>query len=184
MKRMDHADWKWAVALADKAHSPVRNYVVPGVTSSLIERAPDGTLYRLFESSRSQQDGVTPHSHRFGFTAWVLSGRVTNRLWHLTDRIDGDEFAIRHVHSTGVPGATYTTQHAGSGFFRYADDTYGPGDVYSMTAPEIHSIFFSRGAVVLFAERPAECDWSVALEPIVDNEVIPTLKVEPWMFRK
>jgi hypothetical protein len=53
-----------------------------------------------------------------------------------------------------------------------------------MTADQVHSIFFSRGAIVLFFEGSKESDTSIILEPFVNNEIVPTFKVEPWMFKK
>ena len=54
-------------ALLRMKHSPVRNYAIPGLTSSLIgSPSPNGTV-RIFECSREHQEPIIPHSHRFSF---------------------------------------------------------------------------------------------------------------------
>src|SRR5688572_7069582 len=68
-------------ALLKMAHSPIRNYAIPGLTSSLIGApSPAGTV-RLFQNSRDHQEPIVPHSHRFDFMCWVLAGAVRNRVW-------------------------------------------------------------------------------------------------------
>jgi hypothetical protein len=49
---------------------------------------------------------------------------------------------------------------------------------------EIHSIKFSKDAIVLFFEGPTVTDSSFVLEPVVEGEYIPTMTTEPWMFRR
>jgi len=56
-----------------------------------------------------------------------------------------------------------------------------------MQAHEIHSIRFSRDAVVLFLEGPEIHEYSWLLQPVTgfpDNvNTCPTFRVEPWMFQ-
>lgn len=62
-------------------HSHVHNYVIPGLTSSLIgEQSPHGSV-RVFQCLRDHQEVITPHSHRFDLTCIVLRGSVMNRIW-------------------------------------------------------------------------------------------------------
>jgi hypothetical protein len=167
------------------AHSPVKNYIIPGLTSSLIGGQPgiDGCV-RLFQCERDHQENITPHSHRFSFQCWVIEGTVTNRIWQPASAhaMEVDQYAMTTLKFDGMGNyeRDITTRHR----FHYQDYEYVSGECYSMTATQIHSIRFSRGAVVLFFEGPQERENSVILEPIVDNEVIPTFKVEPWMFKR
>ena len=64
----------------------IRNYVIPGLTSTLIE----GGVIRLFENSRAHQERITPHSHRFDHSGIVLSGSVFHKMWYKDP--NGDDF--------------------------------------------------------------------------------------------
>lgn len=59
---------------------------------------------------------------------------------------------------------------------------YVHGDFYSMKASEIHSITFSRDALVLFFEGPEKATETLILEPFVDGQTVPTFQVQPWMY--
>lgn len=172
-------------ALLGMAHSPVRNYAIPGLTSSLIGLpSPSGTM-RLFQCEREHQEPITPHSHRFDFQCWVLRGSVRNRIWSKTYESNpkGDLFQKTRLIYGGEIGI-YSTEPQDVGTWVYDDAEFVAGQCYSMRAHEVHSIFFSRGALVLFFEGATKVDSSVILEPYVDGEVVPTFKVEPWMFKK
>lgn len=172
-------------ALVSMAHSPVRNYAIPGLTSWLIgEPSKHGTV-RMFECSREHQEPITPHSHRFDFQCWVLAGSVRNRVWYSTYPHDpaGDFYQQSRLHYEGGIGK-YTVHPMGPAKWCYSDRTYAEGQCYAMEAREIHSIYFARGTRVLFFEGPQESDTSVILEPWVDGETVPTLTVEPWMFKR
>jgi hypothetical protein len=167
------------------AHSPVRNYVIPGVTSWLIgEPSAKGTM-RLFHSERQHEEAVTPHSHRFDFQCWVLEGMVTNRLWSETygHNPDADKYRRSVLHYDGQMGK-YRKEGVDVGRWTNRDAVYMAGECYSMTADQIHSIFFSRGCKVLFFEGPNQHDFSHVLEPYVNGEAIETMEVKPWMFRR
>lgn len=166
------------------AHSPVKNYAIPGLTSSLIGNpGPAGTM-RLFQCERDHQETITPHSHRFDFQCWVLRGEVRNRIW--TESYKGDPNADLFLQSrlacSGM--GRYGTSPIGIASWLYTDTVYEAGDCYAMKAHQIHSIFFSRGAIVLFFEGAKKVHESLILEPVVDGEVVPTFKVEPWMFKR
>jgi len=163
------------------AHSPLQNYVIPGLTSYLLSTpGPDGVV-RLLQNSRLQLTNVTPHSHRFDFTCLVLQGCVLNRLWTRQD--DGDLYAATKLVYQGKPGS-YKTEFAGPGAWTFSEQHYHEGEQYDMKANEVHSILFSKDAIVLFHEGPQVSDTSIILEPYVDGKIIPTFKVEPWMFLK
>jgi len=169
-------------------HSPIRNYVIPGLTSWMIgEKASDGSCVRLFECERNHVEPIVPHSHRFDFACHVLEGVVTNRLWRKDDEPTGkrhfDAYTAISLKYLGEVG-NYSRSVIGVDEWCYQDRTYKAGERYSMKANEIHSIYFSKGAKVLFFEGPTETDSSVVLKPFVDGETIDTFKVESWMFKK
>lgn len=172
-------------ALLKMAHSPVSNYVLPGLTSSLIGLpSPAGTM-RLFQNSRDHQETLTPHSHRFDFMCWVLRGSVRNRLWtksYASDR-DADEYRTTTLRYQGEIGK-YASELGDVHRWRHEDKQFTEGQCYSMRAHEVHSIFFSRRAIVLFFEGPSVSESSIVIEPVVNGETIPTLEVRPWMFRR
>ena len=164
-------------------HSPLHNYAgVPGLTSWLIG-AGKGNV-RLMECSRAHQEAIIPHSHRFDFVCQVLAGTVTNLLWEEGDRDQNDdEYQVTEMGYAGTPGC-YDRGDSWRGRFRVVEQKHGVGATYSMKADQIHSIFFSRGAKVLFLEGPEVSSTSVILEPVVDGVVVPTFDVRDWMFKK
>lgn len=166
--------------LVSMRHSPLHNYIVPGLTSWLIMDKGDLGKIRLFECSREQQEFITPHNHRFDFSACVLSGSVQNTLWCAGV---GDKYVVTDTTYLGKPGQFTSTQRS---ITEFTTDTltHNEGDWYSMKFNEIHSIKFSRNAMVLFFEGPSRVDTTQVLEPWVDNRRVPTMKVEPWMFRR
>lgn len=172
-------------ALLAMAHSPLRNYIIPGLTSSLIGNPSLAGTIRLFESEREHQETVVPHSHRFDFQCWVLAGAVTNRIW--TKGWDGDReadwYAATELRYAGAPGE-YARGEVFDARWTYRDTTYAANDWYRMKADAVHSIRFGRGAKVLFFEGPTISETSIILEPMVDGRVIETMKIEPWMFKR
>lgn len=172
-------------ALLRMAHSPVCNYVLPGLTSSLIGAPSDKGSVRLLLNEREHQESVTPHSHRFDFMCWVLRGSVRNRLW--TESYDSDREADEYRTTTlryGGEIGKYETEPGEVHRWRFSDAVFTEGQCYSMRSHEVHSIFFARRTVVLFFEGPATSDRSIAIEPVVKGETIRTLEVRPWMFSR
>lgn len=164
--------------------NPLRNYVVPGLTSSLLGGDGHGTV-RLFEASREQYSDIVPHSHRFDFTCLVLEGYVVNRVWLPTSSTQADLYEAATLLYGGEPGKYRMKPHAlGRSRWHYQDIRYNAGNWYTMDADEIHSITFSRNAVVLFFEGPTRVDSTTIIQPVVDGEVVKTFKVEDWMFQK
>lgn len=168
--------------LAHMAHSKLTNYIVPGLASSLIGGNGHGCV-RLFESSRSHQENITPHSHRFDFQCLVLCGKVTNDIWRSvdTDDADGDAFTATELIYEGKPGE-YARKVVWSDRFNASRSTYFQGEWYSMKSNEIHSIYFDRNTKVLFFEGPEVTNKTLILEPCVDGVRIPTFDVKQWMF--
>ena len=169
--------------LIKKAYSPLKNYIIPGLTSSLITAPSKDGCVRLFESSREHQEQLTPHSHRFDFKCYVVKGWVTNIIWS-KQRLagDGDRFMSSTLTYQGEAGK-YNTAVGESGFWSPEKSTYQAGDFYSMRYHQIHSIQFSRNAQVLFFEGKTETNESFILEPDVDGTIIRTMKTEKWMFK-
>jgi hypothetical protein len=172
-------------ALLRMAHSPVRNYVLPGMTSSLIGAPSAKGTVRLFQNEREHQETVTPHSHRFDFMCWVLRGSVRNRIWttsHPSDR-EADDYRTTKLRYGGEIGK-YTEEPGEMRRWRFADSVFTEGQCYSMRSHEVHSIYFSRRAIVLFFEGPTVSDSSIVIEPVVNGETIRTMEVKPWMFKR
>ena len=167
--------------LVSMRHSPLHNYIVPGLTSWLIMDQGAGGKVRMFESTREQHEFITPHSHRFDFIACVVEGHVHNTLW--TPSPNGDECQVTRTTYLNEPGK-YTSEVWQKDRFITEELCYGESRWYDMKFSEIHSIRFSKGAKVLFFEGPTKVNCSYILEPIVDGEHLNTMRTEPWMFRK
>lgn len=167
--------------LVSMRHSPLHNYIVPGLTSWLIMDNGNTGKIRLFESTRTQHEFITPHSHRFDFSACVVRGSVVNKVWYKSG--NGDEYAMSRTLYLGKPGL-YTNTIVSVDKYIQQVSQYKEGDWYSMTHNEIHSIQFSRDAIVLFFEGANVTDTTSVLEPWVNHERVPTMKTEPWMFKK
>jgi hypothetical protein len=167
--------------LLSMRHSTVENYVVPGLTSSLIGNPSASGTVRLFECSRNHQEVITPHSHRFDFECHVLEGTVTNRVWTPDSR--GDEHQTIRLDYKGKIGE-HKKYPQDIRRWSYGTNFYQKGDSYSMTCDEVHSIWFSRDTKVLFLEGATKREFSIALEPVVNGVLIETMQVQPWMFRK
>lgn len=169
------------------AYNRLANYIVPGVDSWLLGEAPTGgAKVRVFTATRQAEDWVTPHSHRFGFTALVLNGHVTNMLFERNDR-DGELWCTSSIDQVCGPDGIRQYKHvrdtAPTSYVR-RDTVYGPGEVYSMRSNEIHSIRFARDTMVLMLEGPQETERSIMLEPWVNGQCVPTFRTEDWMFQR
>lgn len=169
------------------AHSPLHNYVIPGLTSWVVGQpiAPDNKAgcVRLFTCERDHYEPITPHSHRFPFYCRVLSGSVRNILWTPTNRGGGNAYRQSRMVYQGTPGA-YVKEIGEVSNWKTSECIYEEGDSYWMAAADVHSIFFSKDSAVLFYEGPPESDFNLVLEPVANGQVIETMKVEPWMFAK
>lgn len=169
--------------------STLLNYVTPGLSSSLLEK---GT-FRLFESSRHTEYFITPHSHRFGFFCIVLKGYVVNTIYerveeNLKDDLMVDPYQVTYLEQAEPDSFQYLlesdTATKSPTYYRRVTTTYAQGQCYSMEYHQIHSIQFSKGAVVLFIEGPDVINISTILQPFVGGKEVPTFAREPWMFLK
>lgn len=167
-------------------HSPVHNYVIPGLTSWLIGAPPskEHGCVRLFTMEREHEEPIIPHSHRFDFTCFVLRGSVNNHVWiEVPHAQDSDIYQISEVSYEGEFGK-HERRKLRVGSFKRIKHTYIQENTYSMQAEEFHSIYFSKGTMVLFLEGPSRLETSQVLEPVVGGEVIPLFRTDPWMFRR
>jgi hypothetical protein len=173
--------------LVEMAHSPIYNYIVPGLESWLIMDNGDAGKIRMFHSTRDQQEFITPHSHRFDFSAHVVCGEVENTLWVPDSRDpeyqDSDFYAQSNLMYLDTPGS-YAKDTVGAKRYTPYAEKYKAGRWYSMKADQIHSIKFARATRVLFFEGPALTTMTHVLEPLVRGVPVPTMKTEPWMFVK
>lgn len=159
--------------------SKVSNYAIAGLDSYLLE---NGKM-RIFECSRNHQDQITPHSHRFDFACLVLKGTVINKIWTECDEKQGDLFELSRLFYSGIIGS-HSKEPDGRSWYNFRSKVYNAGDVYSMKAEELHSINFSKDSVVLFFEGCQDLDESYIIEPVVNDQVIPTYENKPYMFIK
>ena len=162
------------------ANSRLGNYAgIPGLSSFLVG-GPEHGKVRLFDCSRAHEENIVPHSHRFDVLCLVLRGAVENHLWDLSPF--GNFFTATEMRYTGKPGHLERgTAHPAARYSRQST-RYVHGDFYSMKASEIHSITFSRDALVLFFEGPEQTSETLILEPFVDGVTVPTFQVQPWMY--
>jgi hypothetical protein len=189
--------------IQDMLGSRVRNYIIPGLNSYLLDKGK----VRMFESTREYSGTVTPHSHRFDFGCYVLHGEVVNRVYSpvspfgeggpfddfdkpLSTKLDGDSFTVR----TLMPSDTIDDMKAEfGGYDRVTEDftanytsennRYKTGDWYSMTHREVHSIQFARDTRVIFFEGPEMTKHNIVLLPYMHNETLETMECDkPWMY--
>lgn len=162
------------------ANNHIMNYIVPGVTSSKIGGAGFGTV-RMFEASRSHEEAIVPHSHRFDFQCLVLSGTVRHKVWVPSEDSYADEFFCTQLSYLGKPGE-YKREASTKAKFEPIETTYEAGESYGLDYDQIHSVFFSKNTTVLFLEGVEKTQDTLILEPCVYGTLVPTFKVEPWMF--
>lgn len=164
-------------------HSPIRNYIIPGLTSYLIgEPSKEHGCVRMFECSREHQEHITPHSHRFDFRCLVLEGEVHNTIW--TPGIHGDQFVETTMVYSGEVGSHLAEEPGKAQPWTSKTTRYGQHQWYGMSFDEVHSIRFGRGSCVLFFEGRNVSNNSTILEPFVDGQRVPTFHVAPWMFQR
>lgn len=169
-------------------YSHLHNYIVPGLSSSLIAEAGDGIdsthKVRLFTNSRTQEMPITPHSHRFDLACVVLHGSVENTIYDKQGvKLNcSDEFMASSLVYGGNPGE-YTRKVGESGHYTRYTNRYEVGQWYFMSHDRIHSITFSKDAMVLVFEGDTKTDTTTILEPFVDGKRVETFKVEDWMFQ-
>ena len=175
-----------AEMLQTMKHSPLRNYAgIPGLTSWLIGNPSEKGTVRMFECEREHFEHIIPHSHRYNFMCFVLTGQVENTIWSQCDIPEqgGDMYRSTEIEFTGE-GKYVPVGFGEPCRWMHRTFRYKAGETYSMEAQEVHSIRFSRGTKVLFLEGPKVSEESLYIEPYVNGETVPVFKVEPWMFLK
>jgi hypothetical protein len=174
-------------AIKQMGHSPVSNYVLPGLTSWLIGGGDQGCV-RMFTSEMQTQQHITPHTHRFDFTCLVVRGSVKNQMYAECDSLDdASDWYMRSeiTRNSYSPNGEYNVFVDKYPIKMAMTETeYLEGQVYSMKSSEYHSITFSRDAVVLFLEGKEISATSKIIEPYCGGKHIPTFKTENWMFLK
>lgn len=158
-------------------HSKLHNYIIPGLTSSMIGGGKHGKI-RLFTASREQHNGTTPHSHRFDLMSFVLRGTANNAIWR--EDISGDQYAASTLIYNGRPGQ-YRRVKGKPYRWAYEKTRHNAGEMYFMTHDQIHSITFSNDAIVLIFEGPEVTSRTTILEPFTERGILP-MTVQPWMF--
>lgn len=175
--------------LMNMAHSRVQNYVVPGLTSLLLGQRrvdPQSGCVRMFIASRDQELHVTPHSHRYDLECLVLAGSVCNTLYlACPDEFDPNSDPYRVVMMKARTSPADSNQELSRGsvaHYAKRKTWYSAGKWYGMKAEEIHTVEFSRDAVVLIFEGPMKHPSTTVLLPHVDGLTIDTLIEPDWMF--
>jgi hypothetical protein len=168
------------------SHNSLHNYIVPGLRSDLVGGGEYGKV-RKFVALRGALDFVTPHSHRFDFTALVLRGRVRNTIYVQGNETDSDQWCRSTIDQVcgkdGIQEYNHV-RYASPTWYRQQTQTYEAGDTYSMAYSDIHSIQFDKDSIVLFFEGPVKTTSSTMIEPWVDGKVLKTFKTEDWMFSR
>lgn len=161
-------------------NSALENYILPGLKSHLLGGKNYGTI-RMFEATRTQDEFITPHSHRYDFACLVLQGQVTNTLYVPSANLSTDEFMCTTLIKQDSGFVRVSCEEAR---FDRRQSTYETGEWYAMSSGQIHSIRFKKGSLVLFFEGEQVGNSSVILEPVVKGEHLQTFNVAPWMYKK
>lgn len=162
-------------------HSPVRNYIIPGLTSWLLGDGEQGRV-RAFSCEREHHESIVPHSHRYDFQCLVLRGNVHNIEWIKSDSDHADSYKISmQQYHQEIGGYTIESIEKTSNFISLTS-MYFAGQSYGMPHHAIHSIRFSKDSLVLFFEGKTKKNFSYFLEPYVNGKAVPTAQVRDWMF--
>lgn len=169
-------------------HSGIKNYVLPGLYSYLLgDKNLDGSITRVFYSSRLTQEFISPHNHRYNFICEVLDGYVENTIYEPTFSSNEVGDFWQQVVSIYSDIGIYKTNYL-SGPVKYIPKsvTYRKGEIYKSDLHTIHSIKFSKGSVVLFREGKKLSEQNVALIPYCKETetAINNFNTHPWMFEK
>lgn len=162
--------------IADTAHNRVSNYVVPGLDSVLLENSKT----RLFEATRTQQAFVTPHTHRYNLFSVVLQGWATNTIYE--PATCGERFAKSSI---GAEEFEYEPDTIGKiGFYNPETKTHRQGESFYLTYNQIHTIEFSKDALVLIVESPEIKTPQFILQPVNHKgDILDIFTVKDWMFK-
>lgn len=157
-------------------HSAILDYVIPGLTSSLLDIKPRVFEYTgdgHFPLEVGDPGYITPHSHRYAFYAIVLSGHVMNSVY--TEADDGEIFAVQTLNYGGKPGVYTLDREQSFRKFSPLHQNYFEGMFYYMAPNEIHTIRFRPGTKVLMLEGPSVSLSTKVLFPVVGGKVVNTM---------
>ena len=174
--------------------SKMKNYILPGLLSSLIGKEGFGKV-RMFEATRHPREVIVPHSHRFDLLCYVIAGSVVNSIWEEGETLRypcADTFnEIRQTRNDGmgnyetIPVTTSDGSYQQRAWHREPTE-YHAGQWYFMTHSQIHSIEFRKGTSVLLFEGPEVTTTSTVLVPaILDNPSVVAdelLRKQAWSF--
>ena len=164
------------------AHSVIHNYGIAGMDSYLLGAAED--RQRLLHMTRNQVDFVTPHSHKSDLTCEVLRGSVKNILFNQADEFSNksDMFAVANLMYNGVVGQYDKINFYIAAPYEMKAELYTEGDTYFMSYDQIHSIFFTKNAIVRITEGPTVTTASQILQPVSDGTIVKNFHVHEGLF--
>ena len=164
-------------------YNPIDNYILPGLTSYVLGRlgvdGPDheAPMVRAFVSSRNTPEFVAPHSHVRDLFCHVIAGSVINTNYHEERTARGESWDTYVQTGDFVSG--YKHGFAGKRTFVSVSTVYEAGASYYLLADVIHSIRFSRGAVVLIMEGKKKRQSVTVLQP----PGVQNFEAADWMFK-
>lgn len=170
--------------LKDMGYDTIKNYILPGMQSSLIGEGKNGGKVRMFVSTYYNHGFVTPHSHKFNLLSYVVRGSVVNTLYINKYFSPSFEFIKSKVEYKGAVGEYSTPFDDEKVVCSLIENTYEAGEWYYMEADEIHSIKFSNDAIVLIFEGPTLKNYNYILQPCVDDQMLMTFDRHDWMFKE
>lgn len=192
-----HSLWEAPLAfLIQRKHSPIHNYIIPGLSSWLIDEPEEGVKLRMFIATRHPQEVIAPHNHRYDHRARVLIGEVVNTIW-IPDGNLGDEFEkeiLRYSSQTGI----YVRSVGERSKWRPTAHVYGATQLpqraydrggndyreYNLSAEAVHSIKFKRNTILLLEEQPDKVNESFLLNPVELGRTCNIGATQPWMFQR
>lgn len=95
------------------------------------------------------------HNHRFGFISRVLIGTQVNRRYRVTENISGSHDRISHDGPRSPAGGRLSFVAGRVSAEALPDESYQPGDTYSMDALEYHETP-NAGVVVTIMRKHTE----------------------------
>lgn len=182
------------IPLLLQPYSPTRvipDYTVPGLNFWFLSKNPDNGLDRYaFEATRHPSRWVTPHNHLGDLHFHVLRGRAWEVRYTEVKGVDKVLFydsgnTERWIKSSITNTPHEVVRHGATKVCTYLAETqvHLKGSMFFIGHPEIHSIEYSKGTIVVFDAGPTMKNKVDILEPQGYNGIhIKTHTLEPWMF--
>lgn len=153
-----------------------KDFHAKGFDYLCFHRSPEITqkIY-FFDGDISQlPEVVNPHTHRYDFTTWCLSGEVENITYGAPSMIGMGEGTYQvFEYMTPLNGGNGFT-HVGEAELAVIDrQTYTPGAMYSMLHDEIHTIRMVKNQTILLLNQLAD------IVPVDEPTLTYTRDVEP-----